>query len=90
MAAEYVSGMLASECDSECLPTMSVLHEKNENKQRSFFSPLTTDIDPAPGVTQAVLQTSSRVNGNKILLTRLSFIAFPLFSSHSRLSLRAP
>lgn len=48
-----------------------------------------TDIDPVPGVTQAVLQTMSGVNGNKILLTRLFLLPSHCFHliSDSRLTL---
>lgn len=36
-------------------------------------SPTRTDIDPAPGVTQAALQTARGESGNKNLLTRLFY-----------------
>lgn len=41
-----------------------------------FFSPLMTDIVPESGERQAALHTTSRANGNKLLLTRLFFHSY--------------
>lgn len=42
------------------------------------------DTDLESDEAPAALRAASRVNGNKIFLTRLFFIAFLLFSSHFR------
>lgn len=61
---------------------------KNGNEPTLFFNPQ-PDIDLNPGVKQAVQQTISGVNGNKILLTRLFyclptvFISFQTIASYS-------
>lgn len=78
-----------SEIGPECPRALSALNMRMFFF-RFFFQPFMMDIDPTPGETQAALQTMSRVKGNTILLTRLSFfIAFLLFSSHFGLSLQA-
>lgn len=64
-----------------------VKYEKNLKSKGLFSTIIMTAID-MPDVMQTVLQTTSRVNTNKILLTRLFYSL--LFSFQFRLLLCAP
>lgn len=78
-----------SENDPECLfKLFYIKYRKKRKRTNTFFYPQ-PDIDLNPGVKQAVQQTISGVNGNKILLTRLFyclptvFISFQTIASYS-------
>lgn len=78
-----------SENGPELLLRLSALNIRKIKKAKVSFSPIMTDIDPVPGVTQAVLQTMSGVNGNKILLTRLFYCLPTVFISFQTLASRS-